>query len=228
MTRHGREEPTPCQTPGTLRRNSSGPISISKNGRDRRRSRARTGPSMLVRRLRSVIEWASWASGKHPIPMQLKNWLYEQKSSLPTVASQRWTPHSRPTACTLAYSATRCVPQPTESFDASGCFLVPSTPVAHPMLSKRPVFLPVFAVRHCTWVQQRVKNPRPSHPPPLPPHPISSSAQEWSENERSRISGILAQRLDKDSLAQRAGPGGAKLVYVESWKQVELANAAFG
>ena len=64
-----------------------------------------------------------------------------------------------------------------------------------------------------------------------PPHPLphlSPPFQEWSENERSRISGILAQRLDKDSLAQRAGPGGAKLVYVESWKQVELANAAFG
>jgi hypothetical protein len=189
---------------------------------------------MLVRRLRSVIELGrvvqQGASTNLNFYVELKNWLYEaQKSSLPTVAITHDGRHTADRQRVLwRIRQPGAFHNQLNLLTPRAVFLSPPRPSLIRCFPKRPVFLPVFAVRHCTWVQQRVKNPRPSHPPPLPPHPISPSAQEWSENERSRISGILAQRLDKDSLAQRAGPGGAKLVYVESWKQVELANAAFG
>ena len=123
------------------------------------------------------------------------------------------------------------VPQPTESFDVSGRSLSPPCPSLTPKAGRcsppnGPCWL--FVIAPVYNKEQGSRGPLSPTPPHPLPHLLSPPSQEWSENERSRISGILAQRLDKDSLAQRAGPGGAKLVYVESWKQVELANAAFG
>jgi DNA repair and recombination protein RAD52 len=40
--------------------------------------------------------------------------------------------------------------------------------------------------------------------------------------------GILNQKLGFEEMAQRAGPGGQKLTYMEGWKVVEFANDVFG
>jgi DNA repair and recombination protein RAD52 len=46
--------------------------------------------------------------------------------------------------------------------------------------------------------------------------------------EQQSVDAFLRQKLGKDSLARRPGPGGRKLTYIESCKAIELANRAFG
>ncbi|RLN53503.1 hypothetical protein BBJ28_00013644 [Nothophytophthora sp. Chile5] len=48
-----------------------------------------------------------------------------------------------------------------------------------------------------------------------------------AEDEQN-VNAFLHQKLGKDSLTRRPGPGGRKLTYIESCKAIELANRAFG
>ncbi|KAI9995177.1 hypothetical protein PInf_012224 [Phytophthora infestans] len=50
----------------------------------------------------------------------------------------------------------------------------------------------------------------------------------FGEQEQQSVNTFLHQKLGKDSLARRPGPGGRKLTYIESCKAIELANRAFG
>ncbi|KUF90594.1 DNA repair and recombination protein rti1 [Phytophthora nicotianae] len=50
----------------------------------------------------------------------------------------------------------------------------------------------------------------------------------FREQEQQSVGAFLHQKLGKDSLARRPGPGGRKLTYIESCKAIELANRAFG
>ena len=50
----------------------------------------------------------------------------------------------------------------------------------------------------------------------------------FADNEQQNVNAFLHQKLGKDSLARRPGPGGRKLTYIESCKAIELANRAFG
>ncbi|KAG6974389.1 hypothetical protein JG688_00003109, partial [Phytophthora aleatoria] len=50
----------------------------------------------------------------------------------------------------------------------------------------------------------------------------------FGEQEQQGVDAFLHQKLGKDSLARRPGPGGRKLTYIESCKAIELANRAFG
>ncbi|CAI5708970.1 unnamed protein product [Hyaloperonospora brassicae] len=50
----------------------------------------------------------------------------------------------------------------------------------------------------------------------------------FADNEQHNVNAFLHQKLGKDSLARRPGPGGRKLTYIESCKAIELANRAFG
>lgn len=50
----------------------------------------------------------------------------------------------------------------------------------------------------------------------------------FGAQEQESVNAFLHQKLGKDSLARRPGPGGRKLTYIESCKAIELANRAFG
>ncbi|CAI5728836.1 unnamed protein product [Peronospora destructor] len=50
----------------------------------------------------------------------------------------------------------------------------------------------------------------------------------FADQEKQSVNAFLHQKLGKDSLAYRPGPGGRKLTYIESCKVIELANRAFG
>ncbi|KAE9035691.1 hypothetical protein PR003_g12076 [Phytophthora rubi] len=50
----------------------------------------------------------------------------------------------------------------------------------------------------------------------------------FGAQEQEGVNAFLHQKLGKDSLARRPGPGGRKLTYIESCKAIELANRAFG
>jgi hypothetical protein len=45
---------------------------------------------------------------------------------------------------------------------------------------------------------------------------------------RDKIDTFLHQKLGKENLTRRPGPGGKRLTYIESCKAIELANRAFG
>uniref|UniRef100_A0AAV1UHT4 DNA repair and recombination protein RAD52 n=1 Tax=Peronospora matthiolae TaxID=2874970 RepID=A0AAV1UHT4_9STRA len=66
----------------------------------------------------------------------------------------------------------------------------------------------------------------------LSPHSISSSMRfgrvAFADQEQQSVNAFLHQKLGKDSLTRRPGPGGRKLTYIESCKAIELANRAFG
>lgn len=47
-------------------------------------------------------------------------------------------------------------------------------------------------------------------------------------DEQSSVNTFLGQKLGKDYLTRRPGPGGKRLTYIESCKAIELANRAFG
>lgn len=46
--------------------------------------------------------------------------------------------------------------------------------------------------------------------------------------EQQNVNAFLHQKLGKDNLTRRPGPGGTRLTYIESCKAIELANQAFG
>jgi hypothetical protein len=46
--------------------------------------------------------------------------------------------------------------------------------------------------------------------------------------EKKRIGEALTRKLGSDKLAQRQGPGGSKVTYLEGWRSTELANEVFG
>lgn len=46
--------------------------------------------------------------------------------------------------------------------------------------------------------------------------------------DESHVNQFLHQKLGKDNLTRRPGPGGRRLTYIESCKAIELANQAFG
>lgn len=46
--------------------------------------------------------------------------------------------------------------------------------------------------------------------------------------EEQSVNAFLHQKLEKNHLSRRAGPGGTRLTYIESCKAIELANLAFG
>ncbi|KAH7479630.1 DNA repair and recombination protein rad22 [Phytophthora ramorum] len=50
----------------------------------------------------------------------------------------------------------------------------------------------------------------------------------FASAEQQSVGAFLHQKLGKESLARRPGPGGRKLTYIESCKAIELANSAFG
>ncbi|CAH0473342.1 unnamed protein product [Peronospora belbahrii] len=50
----------------------------------------------------------------------------------------------------------------------------------------------------------------------------------FADEEQQNVDAFLHQKLGKDSLTRRPGPGGRKLTYIESCKAIELANRAFG
>jgi hypothetical protein len=51
---------------------------------------------------------------------------------------------------------------------------------------------------------------------------------EFEPDEREAIRHLLHQKLGKDHLANRAGPGGTQLTYMESWRAIDIANGIFG
>eukprot|EP00644_Phytophthora_capsici_P016343 jgi/Phyca11/549893/estExt2_Genewise1Plus.C_PHYCAscaffold_340190 len=50
----------------------------------------------------------------------------------------------------------------------------------------------------------------------------------FGQQEQESVNAFLHQKLGKESLTRRPGPGGRKLTYIESCKAIELANRAFG
>lgn len=46
--------------------------------------------------------------------------------------------------------------------------------------------------------------------------------------QEAAVGDFLRQKLGKESLTRRPGPGGKRLTYIESCKAIELANRAFG
>jgi len=50
----------------------------------------------------------------------------------------------------------------------------------------------------------------------------------FSESEKKRIGEALTRKLGNDKLAQRRGPGGGRVTYLEGWQATELANEVFG
>ncbi|KAF4319510.1 hypothetical protein G195_005335 [Phytophthora kernoviae 00238/432] len=50
----------------------------------------------------------------------------------------------------------------------------------------------------------------------------------FANEEQKSVDAFLTQKLGKESLSRRPGPGGRKLTYIESCKAIELANRAFG
>ena len=52
--------------------------------------------------------------------------------------------------------------------------------------------------------------------------------KQFSPDEKKRIGQALTCKLGVDKLAQRRGPGGSKVTYLEGWQATELANQVFG
>uniref|UniRef100_K3X8P0 Rad52/22 double-strand break repair protein n=1 Tax=Globisporangium ultimum (strain ATCC 200006 / CBS 805.95 / DAOM BR144) TaxID=431595 RepID=K3X8P0_GLOUD len=50
----------------------------------------------------------------------------------------------------------------------------------------------------------------------------------FEPEEQTNVNAFLHQKLGKDNLTRRPGPGGTRLTYIESCKAIELANKAFG
>ena len=50
----------------------------------------------------------------------------------------------------------------------------------------------------------------------------------FAHDEQTNVNEFLHQKLGKENLTRRPGPGGKKLTYIESCKAIELANKAFG
>lgn len=50
----------------------------------------------------------------------------------------------------------------------------------------------------------------------------------WETTEEQNVNAFLHQKLGKNHLTRRPGPGGTRLTYIESCKAIELANLAFG
>lgn len=53
-------------------------------------------------------------------------------------------------------------------------------------------------------------------------------AVPFPPTDESQVNQFLHQKLGKDNLTRRPGPGGRRLTYIESCKAIELANQAFG
>lgn len=51
---------------------------------------------------------------------------------------------------------------------------------------------------------------------------------EWTAEERKQVQRELAKPLAPGCLAERDGPGGQKLMYIEGWRQINIANDIFG
>eukprot|EP00039_Didymoeca_costata_P004480 m.73496 g.73496 ORF g.73496 m.73496 type:complete len:314 (-) comp12422_c1_seq1:962-1903(-) len=63
--------------------------------------------------------------------------------------------------------------------------------------------------------QQKVQPPQQGLPP-------------WSDAQRDRIQQLLQQPLGPEYIADRPGPGGAKVLYLEGFRTIHLANETFG
>lgn len=63
---------------------------------------------------------------------------------------------------------------------------------------------------------------------PAPSLPAAFGDTAFSRHDAERIGRMLDHRLTKSDCKQRAGPGGRKLTYLESWKVIDLANKIFG
>lgn len=50
----------------------------------------------------------------------------------------------------------------------------------------------------------------------------------FANAEEQSVNAFLHQKLGKNHLTRRPGPGGTRLTYIESCKAIELANLAFG
>eukprot|EP01117_Protostelium_nocturnum_P015001 TRINITY_DN5772_c0_g1_i1.p1 TRINITY_DN5772_c0_g1~~TRINITY_DN5772_c0_g1_i1.p1 ORF type:complete len:201 (-),score=62.04 TRINITY_DN5772_c0_g1_i1:23-625(-) len=57
---------------------------------------------------------------------------------------------------------------------------------------------------------------------------VSFGENSYTQEERENIKSVLQQKLGKDELSQRKGPGGQNLTYLETWKAIDLANEIFG
>jgi len=68
---------------------------------------------------------------------------------------------------------------------------------------------------------RRSRSPSPSSAP-------RRFADAYTPKEAERIGRMLENKLTKTDTKQRAGPGGRKLTYLESWKVIDLANHIFG
>ena len=55
-----------------------------------------------------------------------------------------------------------------------------------------------------------------------------SSKRSFTDEEQKSIESALKKRLGPNFIAQRPAPGGQKVVYVEGWKVISLANEIFG
>jgi hypothetical protein len=103
-------------------------------------------------------------------------------------------------------------------------------------------------------IQQQHLHPQqrpPAHAPPPPAQQSAHSVYEYiaagcggcsaagggggggalapfTLEEKKRIGEALTRKLGSDKLAQRQGPGGSKLTYLEGWRSTELANEVFG
>jgi len=51
---------------------------------------------------------------------------------------------------------------------------------------------------------------------------------EWNSAERDALDAALRRRLGPDLLSSRPAPGGQRVVYLEGWRAVALANGLFG
>lgn len=61
-----------------------------------------------------------------------------------------------------------------------------------------------------------------------PPQSTLFGNTEFAGEEQKRIANVLRQKLGKENLSVRPGPGGRKLTYIESCRAIELANYSFG
>ncbi len=58
----------------------------------------------------------------------------------------------------------------------------------------------------------------------MTPRPLTS----FTESEQAAIESALSRRLGPGFLSSRPAAGGQRVVYLEGWKSVSLANAIFG
>mmetsp|Transcript_8727 Transcript_8727/g.12046 ORF Transcript_8727/g.12046 Transcript_8727/m.12046 type:complete len:267 (-) Transcript_8727:794-1594(-) len=62
----------------------------------------------------------------------------------------------------------------------------------------------------------------------MQPQQVPFGENSFSVDEKEEIRALLNKKLNKDELSYRAGPGGQKLAYIETWKAIEMANEIFG